>query len=421
MSLITLGINHKTAPVELRERVVFAPDKLTDALKKLAELHPVSEVAILSTCNRTELYCTLDNVDADTDTVIDWMSQYHKIDAIELKNYLYTYPENDTIRHMFRVATGLDSLILGEPQILGQMKDSYHQAMKAGTLGSTLGRLFQHTFTVAKQIRTDTAIGSSPVSVAFAAVRLARQIFSDMDKQTALLIGAGETIELTARHLHDNHVGRMIIANRTVERAHNLAGQFDGYGISLAEIPAHLAEADIIISSTASQDPVLYKDMVVKALKQRKHKPMFMVDIAIPRDIDPEIGKLEDVYLYTVDDLRDVIKEGQQTRQDAAKQADEIIDVQVQHFLAWAKSLNAVDTIREYRHKAELSRDEVLVKAKRLLQQGKPAEEVLQFMANTLTNKLLHDPSSSLRDAASHGRMELIRAAQEIFNLQNKK
>jgi glutamyl-tRNA reductase len=418
MSLITLGINHKTAPVELRERVVFAPDQLSDALKKLAALHPVNEVAILSTCNRTELYCTLEN--SDYNSVIEWIGKYHKIDTKELKNYLYTYPENDTVRHMFRVATGLDSLILGEPQILGQMKDSYHEALKAGTLGSTLGRLFQHTFTVAKQIRTDTAIGSSPVSVAFAAVRLAKQIFGDMSKQTALLIGAGETIELTARHLHDNQIGRMIIANRTVERAHNLAGQFDGYGIALSEIPAHLAEADIIISSTASQEHILYKTIIEKALAQRKHKPMFIVDLAIPRDIEPSVSELEDVYLYTVDDLRDVINEGQRTRQEAAKQADEIIDVQVQHFLAWAKSLNAVDTIRDYRSKAEQSRDEVLAKAQRQLRQGKSADEVLQFLANTLTNKLLHEPSTSLRDAASQGRMELIRAAQEIFNLPDK-
>ena len=418
MSLITLGINHKTAPVELRERIAFAPEKLTEALKKLAELNPVQEVAILSTCNRTELYCTLD--EPDTQFLVTWLSQFHKIDPRELSSYLYTYPEIDTIRHMFRVATGLDSLILGEPQILGQMKDSYHQAQLAGTLGTTLGRLFQHTFTVAKQIRTDTAIGSSPVSVAFAAVRLARQIFSDLSKQTALLIGAGETIELAARHLHDNHIGRMIIANRTVERAHNLAGQFDGYGIALSEIPAHLFEADIVITSTASQEPVLTREMVKSSLKTRKHKPMFMVDIAVPRDIEESVSELEDVYLYSVDDLRDVIEEGMQTRQEAAIQADEIIDVQVEHFLAWIESLNAVETIRQYRHKAEESRDEVLMKAKRLLQQGKSTEEVLDFLANTLTNKLLHDPSASLRDAASQGRMELIRAAQDLFNLPEK-
>jgi len=418
MSLITLGINHKTAPVELRERVAFAPDKLSAALKEIASLTPVNEIAILSTCNRTELYCTLDN--SDHESVIDWISDHHRIDPDELRNYLYTYPEDDTIRHMFRVATGLDSMILGEPQILGQMKDSYNEAMKAGTLSGTLGRLFQHTFTVAKQIRTDTAIGSSPVSVAFAAVRLAKQIFGDMDKQTALLIGAGETIELAARHLHDNGAGRMIIANRTVERAHDLAKQFDGYGIALHEISAHLAEADIIISSTASQTHILDKTMVETALKSRKHKPVFMVDIAVPRDIAPDVSELEDIYLYTVDDLQDVIDEGQRTRKEAAIQADEIIDVQVQHFLAWAKSLNAVDTIREYRKKAEQSRDDILIKAQRQLEQGKSPEDVMLFLANTLTNKLLHDPSASLRDAASQGRMELIRAAQEIFNLQTK-
>lgn len=419
MSLITLGINHKTAPVELRERIAFAPEKLTDALKKLSELNTVQEVAILSTCNRTELYCTLD--DPDTQLLVNWLSQFHNIDPSELSSYLYTYPEIDTIRHMFRVATGLDSLILGEPQILGQMKDSYHQAKQAGTLGTTLGRLFQHTFTVAKQIRTDTAIGSSPVSVAFAAVRLARQIFSDLSKQTALLIGAGETVELAARHLYDNKIGRMIIANRTVERAHNLAGQFDGYGIALSEIPAHLFEADIVITSTASQAPILTREMVKSSLKTRKHKPMFMVDIAVPRDIEESVSELEDVYLYSVDDLRDVIEEGMQTRQEAARQADEIIDVQVEHFLAWLESLNAVDTIRQYRNKAEESRDEVLAKAKRLLQQGKTTDEVLEFLANTLTNKLIHDPSASLRDAASQGRMEVIRAAQDLFNLPEKK
>lgn len=416
MSLITLGINHKTAPVELRERVVFGPDRMTDALKKLAALHPVDEVAILSTCNRTEIYCTLN--DDNSDAIIDWIGQYHKIDTNELKNYLYNYPEQETIKHMFRVATGLDSLILGEPQILGQMKDSYQHAMQAGTLNTTLGRLFQHTFTVAKQIRTDTAIGSSPVSVAFAAVRLAQQIFADLNNQTALLIGAGETIELAARHLADKQIGRLIIANRTVERAHDLAGQFDGYGISLNEIPAHLADADIVISSTASQEPILTYDMVQKALKKRKHKPMFLVDIAVPRDIDPAVGKLEDTYLYTVDDLHNVIEEGQRTRKEAALQAEEIIDIQVQHFLAWAKSLNAVDTIRNVRLQAEQQRDEVLNKAQHMLTQGKPADEVLQFLANTLTNKLLHDPSTSLREAAAQGRMELIRSAQDIFNLK---
>jgi len=418
MSLITLGINHKTAPVELREQVAFAPDKLSDALVRLAALHPVEEVAILSTCNRTELYCSLN--EDDQDAVINWLGEYHHIDVPDLKNYLYVYPETETIRHIFKVATGLDSLILGEPQILGQMKDSYQHAIQAGTLGTTLGRLFQHTFNVAKQIRTDTAIGSSPVSVAFAAVRLAQQIFGDMPKQTALMIGAGDTIELATRHLHEHGIGRLIIANRTVKRAHDLAGQFGGYGISLDEIPSHLAEADIVISSTASQDHVVELNMVKAALKKRKHKPIFMVDIAVPRDIDPAIRKLEDVFLYTVDDLQDVIEEGQRSRQEAAVQANEIIDVQIQQFQAWARSLNAVDTIREVRTRAEQSRDEVLQKAQQMIEQGKPADEVLKFLANTLTNKILHEPSSNLREAASQGRLELIRAAQEIFNLQSK-
>lgn len=417
MSLITLGINHKTAPVALRERVVFSPERLPEALRDLAAVPTVLEVAILSTCNRTELYCTLDN--PRYDAVIDWLSRYHKINADELKSYLYTHPDQDSIRHMLRVATGLDSMILGEPQILGQMKDSYREAVNAGTVGTMLGRLFQHSFAVAKQIRTDTAIGSSPVSVAFAAVRLARQIFGDLGQQTALLIGAGETIELAARHLADNGIGRMIIANRTVERAHDLAGQFDAYGIALSDIPAHLEEADIVIASTASQEPILNRKLVEKALKKRKHKPIFMVDIAVPRDIHPDVGKLEDIYLYTVDDLQNVIDEGFKSRQEAARQAEEIIDIQVQHFLGWQKSLNAVDTIREYRDHAEHTRDEVMDKAKRMLEQGKSTDEVLEFMAHTLTNKLLHNPCVNMREAAAQGRLDLIRSARELFDLHD--
>ncbi len=422
MSLIALGVNHRTAPVDIRERVVFSPDRLSEALHQLAALPCVQEAAILSTCNRTELYCELSTPESDTPDlaveVVQWLSDYHALARHDLEPYLYTHPQQDAVRHMLRVASGLDSMVLGEPQILGQMKTAYQAASAAGTLNTLLNRLFQHTFSVAKQVRTDTAIGASPVSVAFAAVSLARQIFGDLEAQTALLIGAGETIELAARHLHEHGLGRMIVANRTVERAHTLAGQFDGYAIALAEMPVHLAEADIVISSTASQLPVLGKGAVERALKGRKHRPIFMVDIAVPRDIEPEVGDLEDIYLYTVDDLQEVIEENMASRQAAACQAEEIIDVQVDHFMGWLGSLDAVSAIRAYRQQAETSRDEVLDKARQQLAQGRDPEEVLQFLAHTLTNKLIHTPSASLKQAGFDGRAELIEAARVLLDIK---
>lgn len=415
MSLIALGINHRTAPVDIRERVTFPPERVGEALRDLAQLPQVHEAAILSTCNRTELYCELEQ--QDSQALVDWLCRFHRLSREQLQAFLYIHTDQAAIRHMFRVAAGLDSMILGEPQILGQMKTAFQSATAAGTLDRQLNKLFQHTFTVAKQIRTDTAIGASPVSVAFAAVTLARQIFGDLSQQTALLIGAGETIELTARHLADHNLGRMIVANRTAERAHRLAAAFNGYAIALSEMPTHLAEADIIISSTASQLPILGKGAVERALKVRKHRPMFMVDIAVPRDIEAEVAELSDVYLYTVDDLQDVIQENLKSRQEAAQQAEEIIDVQSSHFLGWLRSLDAVSTIRDYRQQAESARDEVLSKAQQMLIQGKNAEEVMHFLAHTLTNKLLHTPSSNLRQAGYDGRGELIQAARELLGL----
>jgi len=418
MPLIALGINHRTAPVDIRERVAFPAERLAEALRALVGLPQILEAAILSTCNRTELYCNLES--DDTDAVIDWLCSHHHFQPEHLKPYLYIYPDETAVRHMFRVAAGLDSMVLGEPQILGQMKSAYQSAIDAGTLSSHLGKLFQHTFTVAKQIRTDTAIGASPVSVAFAAVSLARQIFGELSKQTALLIGAGETIERAARHLADNKIGRMIIANRTVERAHTLAAEFNGYAIALSEMPAHLAEADIVISSTASQLPILGKGTVERALKKRKHRPIFMVDIAVPRDIEAEVAQLADIYLYTVDDLQEVIQENLKSRQEAAIQAEEIIDVQCAHFLGWLRSLDAVSTIRDFRSQADIARDDVLDKARQLLTQGKDTEQVLQFLAHTLTNKLIHTPSANLRQAGYDGRADLILAARELLGLPKR-
>ena len=419
MSLLALGLNHKTAPIEVRERITFGPDILAGALRGLSELTEVDEVAILSTCNRTEIYCKIK--ENGHEAVCNWLAQFHGIDSNRFSPYLYSHFDTDAIRHLLRVACGLDSLVLGEPQILGQVKQAFQSATTAGTIQKLLGKMFQHTFSVAKQIRTDTAIGNSPVSVAFAAVSLARQIFSDLSDQTALLIGAGETIELAARHLHQHGVGRIIVANRTIERAHTLAMQFDGFAISLTEMSSHLAEADIIIASTASPLPVLGKGAVESALKLRKHRPMFMVDIAVPRDIEAEVGDLNDVYLYTVDDLEEVIDENRRSRQEAAAQAEEIVDLNVDEFLAWLRSLDAVELINDYRSQAESVRDEVLKKAFQQLNKGKSPEEALNFLARTLTNKLLHTPSSQLRQAGSEGQTELLEAANTLFQLKQVK
>jgi len=417
MAFFALGINHRTAPVDIRERVAFSPQRLESALQALLRLPTVEESAILSTCNRTELYCYLEQ--QEIAPVIDWLAAYHHLPKEQFEPYIYQYSGQEGIRHLLRVASGLDSMVLGEPQILGQMKEAYQAASSSGSATRLLGRLFQHTFSVAKQVRTDTAIGASPVSVAYAAVSLARQIFGDLGKHTALLIGAGETIELATRHLHEHSLGRMIIANRTLERAHNLAAEFDGFAIGLDEIPAHLAEADIVISSTASQQPILRQGEVREALHKRKHRPILMVDIAVPRDIEPQVGELDDIYLYSVDDLQEVIADNLRSRQEAASQAEEIIEVQAAHFIGWLKSLDAVNTISAIRGQAESYRQEVLDKARRQLSQGKDPEQVLEFLANTLTNKLLHAPSSQLRQAGFDGRPDIIEVARTLFDLDH--
>lgn len=417
MQLVTYGINHNTAPVNIRENIAFNADVLPAALDSLKQHPNVVEAVIVSTCNRTEIYCHL-NGDYDN-TIVDWLHQFHQLPTDSLSDYLYQHENNDAIRHLLRVSCGLDSMVLGEPQILGQIKTAYSQALNANTLGKSLGRLFQHAFTVAKQVRTDTAIGNSPVSVAFAAVSLAKQIFSNLADSTALLIGAGETVELAARHLKDNGIGRIIIANRTIEKAHNIALQVEGYAIALSEMPSHLAEADIVISSTASQLPILGKGSVERALKQRKRRPIFMVDIAVPRDIETEVGELEDIYLYCVDDLHEIIEENLQSRRDAAQQAEEIIDTQVDHFIAWLKSQDAVPIIQFIRSNAENESEQLLQKSLKQLEQGIAPEQVLADFARSFTNKLLHEPSRQLRQSGLDADSTLIDAARRLFNIKD--
>ncbi|KPW56852.1 Glutamyl-tRNA reductase [Pseudomonas syringae pv. broussonetiae] len=416
MAFLALGINHKTASVDVRERVAFTPEQLVEALQQLCHLTESREAAILSTCNRSELYIEHEHLGADS--ILAWLANYHHLSLEELRASAYVHEDDAAVRHMMRVASvGLDSLVLGEPQILGQMKSAYAVAREAGTVGPLLGRLFQATFSAAKQVRTDTAIGENPVSVAFAAVSLAKQIFSDLQRSQALLIGAGETITLVARHLHDLGVKRIVVANRTLERASMLAAEFGAHAVLLSDIPAELVNSDIVISSTASQLPILGKGAVESALKLRKHKPIFMVDIAVPRDIEPEVGELDDVYLYSVDDLHEVVAENLKSRQGAALAAEQLVSVGAEDFMSRLRELAAVDVLRAYRQQSERLRDEELSKAQRMLANGSNAEDVLIQLARGLTNKLLHAPSVQLKKLSAEGRVDALAMAQELFAL----
>ena len=413
MALIAIGLNHLTAPLAYRERVAFAPEDTGAALAQLTSQPGVREAAILSTCNRTELYCTVESGNEGVPAA--WLQHHHQLTGERLDEFLYRHSDADAVRHLFRVATGLESMVLGEPQILGQVKDAYALARDAQTLRAPLDRLFQNTFAVAKRVRSDTRIGANPVSVAFTAVRLAERLFANLGDACVLLIGAGETIELAARHLTEAKARRLIVANRTLENAQALAGRFGGYAISLADLPKHIAEADIVIASTASREPILDRDTVARAILERKRKPMFLVDIAVPRDIDPAVAEIEDVYLYTIDDLRQVIDENLRGRREAARDAEAMIELSVEHFMGWWRALDLHNPISDLRRHAEASRDEVLAKAQGLLARGKSPDEVLAFLANTLTNKLLHAPSANLRAAALRGDADLLRAAERLF------
>ena len=417
MTLIALGLNHLTAPVSLREQVAFDSDAAGKALHDLRHQPGVEEAMILSTCNRTELYVSV-KAGAESAPQV-WLNQHHQLTPGKLDEFLYRHDEDDAVRHMFRVATGLDSMVLGEPQILGQVKDAYQMARDAQSLGAPMDRLLQHTFAVAKRVRTDTRIGAHTVSVAFTAVRLAEQVFTDLRQACVLLIGAGDTVELAARHLVDKQVRRLIVANRTLENAQELASRHGGYAIALHDLPQHLAEADIVISSTASRVPVVTRAMVEKAIKARRHKPVFMVDIAVPRDIEEGVGKLDDVYLYGIDDLKQVIDDNRRSREAAAREADAIIDLQVERYMAWRRALNVRNPALDMRQHAEVQRDEVLAKAQAMLARGRPPEEALAFLANTLTNKLLHHPSARLREAALNGDMDLLHAAGRLYGLND--
>ncbi|MGS0682670.1 glutamyl-tRNA reductase [Shewanella sp. 125m-7] len=413
MSLVAIGINHKTATVDLREKVAFAPDRIHDAMKSLASHTRSGEAVIISTCNRTELYCN----NSEAADVVAWLEDYHQLSHEDVAPCLYQYKGQEAVKHLMRVSAGLDSLILGEPQILGQVKQSFVKAKEAGTVAATMDRLFQNTFSVAKKIRTETEIGAAAVSVAFAAVSMAKHIFSSLSTTQVLLVGAGETIELVARHLKDNGVKSMVVANRTISRAEAMCDEFGATAITLEQIPDFLPKADIVISSTASPLPILGKGMVEKALKQRRHQPMLLVDIAVPRDIEAEVADLDDAFLYTVDDLQSIIEQNMASRREAAEQAELIAEDQAHLFMEWIRSLGSVDSIREYRTQSMAIKDELVERAVNKLAQGGNSEQVLLELANKLTNKLIHAPTQALTAASRQGDLNSLGQLRSVLGL----
>jgi len=444
MPVSILGINHKTAPISVRERVAFAPDTINTALAKLKDEAQIDEVAIISTCNRMEIVyrCSMtsqENTSSSLDSakpllnnpsaVLNWLADYHDFPVDDIQPHCYQHEGERAITHLMSVACGLDSMVLGEPQILGQVKDAYGYASHAGTIGLYLNKLFQQTFTLAKQVRTDTQIGESAVSVAYAAVTLAKRIFDDFSKATALFIGAGETIELAARHLIRQGVVNLHVANRTVERAQILADEFNGEKVSaqahsLTSLPDLIAKADIVISSTASPVPVIGKGLMEKAITARKHRSMFLVDLAVPRDIEPEVSSLNDVYLYTVDDMQDVIQENLKLRQEAAREAEDIVSLHTQKFMNWLNSLSSISLLKTFRSQIEeIKADEVQRALARLnlnKDESGQTEKIMTELANRLTKKFMHQPSQSFRKAGEENDRAMLDTLAEVFGIDNQ-
>ncbi len=414
MQLYVIGVNHTTAPIQIREHVAFNSEHLGSALRELT-LHDATEAAILSTCNRTELYCSTDNPEKP----LQWLSKYHKLETNSIQPYIYTLPHNEAVKHAFRVASGLDSMVLGEPQILGQFKQSVKIAQDAGTLGTLLHKLFQRTFEVAKEVRTNTDIGANSISMAAAAVKLAQRIFGDISNQKVLFIGAGEMIALCADHFAAQKPKSIVVANRTLERGIELAQKIGGQAILLNDLPDRFAEFDIVVTSTASQLPIIGLGMVESAIKARRHRPIFMVDLAVPRDIEHEVAQLDDVFLYTVDDLAQVVTDGMVNRQEAAIDAELIVQARVETFMSWLKKRGAVPTIKALRDQAETTRKLELDKAIKLIQRGESAEKVLEALSNALTNKFLHAPSHALNLAQGDEHARLEHTLKQLYQIKS--
>jgi glutamyl-tRNA reductase len=414
LQLFALGMNHQSAPLALRERVVIAAERLQGALTELVRAKPVREAAIVSTCNRTELYCAA----GEPAEALEWLADYHHLKAPELGPYVYTLPAENAVRHAFRVAAGLDSMVLGEPQILGQMKQAARAAESAGTLGTTLNRLFQRSFAVAKEVRTNTHIGANVVSMAAATVKLAGRIFPRLSDQKVLFVGAGEMIELCATHFAAQHPKSVAFANRTVERADVLSQRFGGKSLALRELPEALPEYDVVVSCTASSLPIIGKGLIERAVRTRRHRPVFMVDLAVPRDIEPEVGTLDDVFLYSLDDLAELVREGIDARQSAVVQAEAIIETQVDSFLHWMRLRERVPLIRELRETGEAARQAEVERALRALARGDDPTAVLEALSHGLTNKLLHAPTQALNHDEPGGEVE--RLVARLYRLRGR-
>ena len=414
MELFTFGLNHQTAPLAVRERVVFHAENLVQALRDLTDLRRVKEAAIISTCNRTEIYCSTD----EPRDAVTWLGAYHRMEPRELEPYLYRFPREQAVKHAFRVASGLDSQVLGEPQILGQFKEAVKSAEAAGTLGLVLNKLFQRTFSVAKSVRTETKIGASTVSMASAAVQLAERIYPTIAGLNVLFVGAGEMVELAAAHFAAQHPKHMSFANRTETRAGQLAARFVGRVISLNDLPSELALHDILVCSTASPLPLVGKGVVESALKARKHRPMLMFDLAVPRDIEAEVGELDDVFLYTVDDLGKIARDGLDLRSNAVAQAEVIIENHVTDFMHWLESREVVPAIRAMRDAAERSRRHELERAQRRLARGDDPKLVLDELSRALTAKLMHPPTHALAHARADERETLAATLARLFHVQ---
>jgi glutamyl-tRNA reductase len=415
--LFALGLNHRTAPLAIREKVAFQADALASALVELKSGHAANEAAIVSTCNRTELYCT----DSDPELALDWLVRRHELKRPEIEPYVYTLNEQSAVLHAFRVASGLDSMVLGEPQILGQLKQAVASAQHAGTLGTLLSKLFQHSFSVAKDVRATTAIGANIVSMAAAAVHLAERLFGSLAGKSVLFIGAGEMIESCAAHFAAQRPRQIAVANRSMERAAALALRFRGQAIRLDELGARLGQFDVVVSCTGSSLPIVGKGMVESAVRARRHAPMFMLDLAVPRDIEAEVHQLDDVFLYTVDDLASIVSSGLEARQGAVVHAERIIETKVIDFMRWLEARARVPAIRALRDQAERTRRHAIQRAMKRLARGEPAPAVLEALSHALTNKLLHAPTRALGDTVEPDRAALAEAVARMYQLPKQR
>ncbi len=413
MQLFAFGMNHHTAPLAVREQVTFNAENLEAALRDLVARESVREAAIISTCNRTEVYCSTH----EPIRAIDWLARFHHLKAPALEPFLYTLPRERAVTHAFRVASGLDSMVIGEPQILGQMKDAVKSAEHAGTLGTVLHKLFQSTFSVAKEVRTQTDIGASSVSMAAAAIKVAERIYPSIAEQKVLFVGAGEMIELCSTHFAAKQPREMTFANRSIERGEQLASRFQGRIITLNDLPEQLPLHDIVVTCTASTLPILGKGMIERALRARRHRPILMIDLAVPRDVEAEVAELDDVFLYSVDDLGKIVQEGLDTRHAAVAQAEAIINANVHAFMHWLENRELVPTIRALRDRAERMRRHELERAARMLAKGDDPEKVLEQLSHSLTNKFLHAPTHALNSAEARDRDVLVAALARLYEI----